>query len=536
MLLKSWFFPVILLTILDYGLAMAQEAVKVNGLEREVSSPEQPVADGQEKLPWFFPPGVFRETDDQYDQFVELTRLDAAVQRSYQQTSDEYGFSVDGNSLVFDTGIKSTSRLDRKEVNCVLILDNYTRLKKGADAGKVRVTWLGGQRLITDAELDVVVKSAIHQLKEAIRYDYEFYQDHHDRRLAAFATTLKMTVDEVKANLNYNVDGSGVTWGRLNNLEPIPESRFVPVEYHIGFTPDYYGVLGLTLLNTGIVYYNPQAWLHDYLHGKPLILMHELVHNNGSLQSYPLTSGFDPELLAMIPEGLDPNNQFYMMFHGYFTVARRLGHIYTGFDFEEARRQIINDNLAGNFRISRQKYNELCAKIVLIQRRWSQFFKERALPEFYGHQHWFMAMNEKLQEPNGWLWIMMAKEFSPVILDDLQGKSAPGVETMKWLKANEPEIRRMAEAAYKKSGESSKDRDEMLAAVFFGRSGGDWLDIYNSSFSPQERELIEEYIEKNPQLIIRLRNGELLILEVAGMIQAITGRNVLKQLESKVSR
>ncbi len=453
---------------------------------------------GKESLPFYFPPGVVVENTNQARQYKELLDHMIATWKKFQ-VSDRRRFIV-GNSIAIQTDILSTCCLD-KEQNMLLVLDNFVFLPDG----RVRVTFFGEQHIITTEQLRLVVADLLAVVNGASSANYEFYKERVSRIIASRAKTLGMSQEDFVSHLGDKVDGSDITYRELNGI-PLEgrKSDFVPRELHLGMLPEAEGVLGATWKNSGLVYYNPQARILDYVIGEPRVMQHEMMHVNTRFQNFPLAEGFDVELLAMIPDGLLPQSQIDLFFHHYMEEMRTLAWVFFGFNFSEAQKRFVDYDAGGNLFINEAEFNGYCSQIKQIADEYRGFFQTVVIPEFYSDPIFWNAFNEKMQNQNSYLWVFMRKHYEPTILGGHK-------ETRIWLEAHQFEIKAMAKEAFRKS--NSKDGDSSGAPAFL-------IEKYRSLFNERERKAIKKYFRDNPQELESLKKMN--FSEASGILEKIS--------------
>ncbi|MBI5140539.1 MAG: hypothetical protein HZA94_03795 [Candidatus Vogelbacteria bacterium] len=467
----------------------------------------------EKALPFYFPQGVI-QTKDPVKQMQEYARYLAATTYRFQgsEHNPNHHLVPGSDSIVIQTDIDSTTRVasDGKVEKCRIVLDHFVRMP----GGKIRVTQLADQFFISEMELKVVVDDLANLVKEASQGNYEFYKELSDMALRAraakiFASSTKSSghstgsavetvattqLAEFRKMLDERDPLYGITLRELHYLpKPVKPSDFVPYELHLGYTPEIEGIFGVCWLNTGIVYYNPQARIADYLVGKPKTLQHEMVHCNYNLEKFPLANGFDAELFAMFPVVFYDEDQVSLFWHGYCQDLREVSEVYFGFDWKEARRQIFKYNLAGSLIVDEAKWREYGLRINEIKKELKRAVGEFIIPEFYSDPLWWSAMHDKLRDKNGLFWIMMARHYKPTILNNAR-------ETAIWLSAHHEEIMEMAEEAFKQSGE-----DGGVKLMVNGSEVSPSLLSGLSRFVTQsDQRKIKKHFENHPESLKRL--------------------------------
>lgn len=483
--------------------AFAEDVIKLQDLKQH-----------EKELPHYFPEGMIT-TQDPLKQRQEALRFLYATNDKFQVDRFKYRgpIIVHPDSIVVETDIDSTSSLvDKEPVKMRLHLDNYVQMSDG----KIRVTNFTEQYFITRHQLEVVVYDMIAITKEASHNDWLYYKNLTEVATKARTGQLGITVEELVAQLDeQDPDHPGVTFRDLHKLPPATrESDFAPKNLHLGYNPELDGILGACWLNTGLVYYNPQARLLDYLMSKPCILQHEMMHCNHRFQRYPFTAGFDAELFASVPEMLYEENKTDVFYHGYAKDIREMIWVFTGFNFKQARKEIFKFNRAGDLEVDIQKYQEYFAKLEAAKKVVSEIFQIKAIPLFYSDVTYWSAFHDKMQDDSAVLRLAMAGELDMTILSGRR-------ETMLWLEARKERILEMAKKAYAKSGEKDKNSgfDTFRAPQF-------WVDEYRRSFSHEEREQLEAYFQNRPEELERLKEmaSSMKWKDAAALVKTILNR------------
>lgn len=392
----------------------------------------------QQPLPHFFPKGVV-ETKNPSQQWQEWLRYYNAARQKLADPHGNWPGFVIGNSIVIEK-----TYYGRKTR---LIFDNYVH-----EGNKIRYTFFGEQDYITEDQFQVVMNMFDRFIKEAVEKDYGFWGDLEAGAVAEAVKVSGQTEAEFRSSLDkkdpVNPD---ITFREMRHIPvKIEKSDFVPFrEVHLGLTPEYPSVLGVTWLNTGIVYYTPVAMVRDYLtSGQRGILAHEFVHANKKLQSIPLVWGFEADTFASIPEMLVDEDHLDVWFHSYAQDFRELIWVYSGFDFDQAREEIVKHNLMGNLEIDEKKFDEYSDKLNSVKREFLPAFK-KVVRKFYSDPIVWTALNDKTGDDNFVLKVAMSAMYNPTLLG---GEAS----TTKWLKAHEAEIRHMMDKAWEESGKPQK--------------------------------------------------------------------------------
>lgn len=461
------------------------------------------------ELPWYFPAGVIHTTD-WIKQRQEYFRYLQAQKACYQSNDDETKLIPGSDSIriTYDgkngaEKIPSTASMSEKPEFLTLVFDHHVRTDEDtivrmakrdgifkAEAQKnymYRVTTLCEQRLISEHEFQIEKEDLFEQTKIAAARDFEFYGPLPDIAIAARAKELGVPEAEFRKQLDEKVPGHDVTYRELNYL-PRSErlSNFVPRELHLAVSPGIPMILGATWLNTGIIYYNQQARVRDYLVGHPGVLQHEMVHVNSNLQSFPANRGIDEELIASIPEMLYPEDKIDLPRHPYAEDLRDWIHVYFGFDWEEAEKESFSFDLGGQIVINEAKYKENYEKLEKVKEALLPLFQKKVFPSLYSKYLWWAAMNSRRGDNNTVFRILMSQNFCISILGGCR-------ETTLYLKAHEEETKEWA----KKAWESTKDSNNSDNSTGGMRAPQFALDEYMRIFSKSEHAEFEKRCREN---------------------------------------
>jgi hypothetical protein len=439
-------------------------------------------------LPFFFPKGFYKTTDpirqrEEYVRWLNSTWNCNQGNPVYMETT------IPGSdSIAIQTDVVSTDSVTENPAKMKLVFDHYIRQKDGS----VRYSDLCHTEIISDTQFRVVSEGLKEQAVEAAQRNYQFYTKVYDRSVTVRAEKLGIPRTELVKELDEKVPNYDITFRELHRLpKPMKPSDFVPRELHLGFNPPLGGILGVTWLNTGVIYYNPDAWITDYLNGIPKVMQHEEVHGNINIQKWPLSEAFDVELIASIPEMLYPENQTDFPSHGYAKDIRELAQIYFGMDWDEMRKQIVKFDFAGNIVYDDAKYLYYYKQIDLVKAEMMRFFMDVTIPEFYSDPIWWSAVNNIRGDDNTVFRITMADHYQ---ICSLGGCDA----SREWLEVHKDEIMEIAKKAF-------------TAGMAKDRSGGSnevtpWMiEQYNRLFTSTERASIEKYFAQHPEQLKSLR-------------------------------
>jgi hypothetical protein len=449
-----------------------------------------PAVPPSKALPFFFPQG-FYQTSDPLRQREEYVRWLNSTWNCNQGNPNGMGATIPGSdSISVQTDVTSTDSVTENPAKMKMYFDHYIRIN-----GRIRYTDLCHSEFITDEQFAVVRDGLQKQAVDGAQRDYEFYTIIYDKAIAARAAKLGIKKEELIAQLDEPVPGSPtVTWREVHRIpKKMAPSDFVPRELHLGFNPPLGGILGVTWLNTGVIYYNPDAWITDYLNGIPKVMQHEEVHGNINLQKWPLSEAFDVELIASIPEMLYPENQTDFPSHGYAKDIRELAQIYYGFDWDEMHKQTVKMDFAGSIVYDDEKYLYYYKQIDQIKAEMLKFFVDVTIPEFESDPIWWSAVNDIRGDNNTVFRVTMADHYQ---ICSLGGCAA----STQWLEEHKDEINDIAKKAFEAG--LGKDRS---SGKFNDRVTPWMVQQYNQMFTQSEQAQIEKYFAAHPEQLDNLR-------------------------------
>jgi len=399
-----------------------------------------------DKLPHYFPDGIENITVPalQWEAYARYFNATANLQPGR------------GAAPATDVrSIKLTRKIAGKKVK--IVFGPWKR----TDDNQIVFYYFGGQKYVSEVEFEFVVQDFVKQSERAVDKLYNYYKGLKKDVVKILADQEKKSEEEMDLWLDQPVPESpSITFRELLQLpRKLKKSDFVPYnEIHFG----YGRYLGAAWLNSGLVYITLQARIADELIGQPSVVMHEYIHSNPILQNFPLSEAIDLELMASVPMMLLPEDKIHLPFHGYMRDVREIFHVFLGFDFEQARKEIFLDLDGFNQRINVEKFNEYYGKLEKGKKEFLPFFREEVLPKYYVEQIFWTSLNEKLVDTRGIFRIMMALNYDLTILGGRE-------KTMKWLETNKPKIGRMAHKAFEASGGPRKEdkKGNIQAAISF---------------------------------------------------------------------
>lgn len=441
-----------------------------------------------QEQPFFFPKGMYKTTDP-LRQREEYERIFQATEKCNQGPTLMNATIPGSDSIAVQTDVESTSSVTDPHAKMKMIFDHYVKVE-----GKIRYTSLCGQEFITDEQMKVVQDGLKALVVDAAQRDYDFYNVVYDKALTARAMKLGISKDELVKELDQPVpDFPGITFRELHRLPKVMHSSdFVPRELHLGFNPPLGGILGVTWLNTGVIYYNPNAWMTDWLNGIPKVMQHEMVHGNINIEKFPMSAAFDVELMASLPEMLYEENTTDFPSHGYAADIRELAEVYFSMDWKQMHTDIEKMDFAGNIVYDDEKYRYYYGQIDSIKKEMMAFYQNVTIPEFYSDPIWWSAINDLRGDNNTVFRITMADHYQATILGGAKA-------TAEWETQNKDIIFDVAKHATE-------------SALFKDRSSGRITSVtpfmeaqYEKMFTPSERGKIESYFTQHPDQLDNLR-------------------------------
>src|SRR3989339_886870 len=204
------------------------------------------------------------------------------------------------------------------------------------------------------------------------------------------------SLEEKLAKIDSNIPAD-----ELMFIPPKPKfTDFIPKEVVISpMGGDGYLIFGLSLADSGIIYYHPAALINEYNKFGDTST-HEQWHRNIHFQGLLLGSFFDKELWASYIERYGYANS--MMFHPYQAPTRKIARVTTGFDIQKAMNDMF-DVTVNNIKITDPElFNEYWKETEKIKTNYREIILDRFLPEFYAKNAFsLLGGPEKTQE-----WLM----------------------------------------------------------------------------------------------------------------------------------
>jgi len=445
-------------------------------------------------LPSYFPPGIAQTTDALHQREEVMRTLMGNWQCNQTSTDTQRLHFSQSQSISVQTDVVSTDSVTANPASMKIVLDNYVIRPDG----NVQVTSLCGQKIITKEQAFADVDDLKSVVQEAAKLDFDYYKVIYDLAIKARAEKLGISVKDLSAQLDEKVPGYNITFRELHHLpKPSRVSDFVPRELHLGYPTEIpNGILGVTWINTGLIYYNPEARMLDYITGKPKVMAHEMVHGNINFQKFPMEEAFDVEMEASIPEGLWAENRMDLAEHGYFSDLREIDEIYFSFDFKQMEKDVFKFDLAGNIVYDEARYKYYYDQLQLVQKENLDFFQSVVIPEFYSDPLWWGAVNNIRGDNNSVFRMVMALHYDPTLLGGRQ-------KTMEWLESHHDEIVDIAKEAFR-AGLGGQDNVSMES----DRVPHYLIEMYQRMFSAKDRATLESYFRAHPKELQNLRKME----------------------------
>ncbi len=439
--------------------------------------------------PFFFPKGI-QQTTDPLKQRIEYEHIFQATWVCTQGMGSGTPFNLvpgsDSYSVVTD--VVSTSSVTENPAKLKVVIDHLYKMPDG----RYRYTSLCDQFFVTEDQVKLLVDTLVRLTVAAANRDNTFYMVIADRSVEVRAQKLGIKKSELVAQLDETVPGYNIKFRELHRLpKPSKPSDFIPRELHLGYNPPLGGILGVTWLNTGVIYYNPEAWMTDYVSTVPKIMQHEMVHGNINFEKFPMSEAFNVETMADMPIVLYPENTIDFQNHGYAKDLREFSEIYYDFDWDQYEQDTVKFNFEGNLVFDDSNYLYYYKQIEQIKAEMLKFYMNVTIPEFYSDPMWWSAVNDIRGDDNSVFRMTLALHYNPTIL----GGAKP---TMEWLNAHSEEIKEIAKEAFAAGLAGKKGGPMMMAPPYL-------VDQYNRMFTADERKNIEAYFTEHPEKLQEIK-------------------------------
>lgn len=264
--------------------------------------------------------------------------------------------------------------------------------------------------------------------------------------------------------------GISISLKRVLSLPQIygPES-FVPDELYFGpISPWGMVYLGMYGDYTRRIFIHPEAMAYDCLQGKPIVMAHELVHAQPTLQWLPFATYIDVEILAELNSGLWESHVWELL-HPYMAVLNDLVWAAFGYSYIDSGGSAdFRSDAAGLSWVNQDRvaqHQKVWEKIAPALREW---VVEDLMPQIYSDPLYVMAVNMRYCWDSAFVALSFLGRFE---LASLGGYQA----TQSWLSERSEVIDQVWEKALAKTGDSVDVVEE-----------GDMSQLYpNRAFCPQ---------------------------------------------------
>jgi hypothetical protein len=303
--------------------------------------------------------------------------------------------------------------------------------------------------------------------------------------------------------------GVSVSLKRVLSLPQIygPES-FVPDELYFGpISPWGMVYLGMYGDYTRRIFIHPEAMVYDCLQGKPLILAHEMVHAQPTLQWLPFSIYIDVEILTELNSGLWETH-FWELLHPYLAVLNDLIWAAFGYSYMDSGGSAdFRSDSAGLIWIDKDrvaKHQKIWEKIAPEIRSW---VIEDLMPQIYSDPLYVMAVNMKYCWDSAFLAISFLSRFE---LAGLGGYQA----TQGWLSERDKVIEEVWERALDKTGDQVDVKENQdLSKLYPGRAfcpqpfSFSWVE--DPRVAALKKQISEDYRSKGKNYVVSklLRGG-----------------------------
>jgi len=233
------------------------------------------------------------------------------------------------------------------------------------------------------------------------------------------------------------------------------KSDFVPEEVYI--TPmEAWGMVYLSFYRGGIsrVFLHPEAIFYDCLYGKPVVVQHELAHNQNSLQWFPLGGYVDFEIMAELASGLWLGDYYWELLHPYLLPLNDLLSAFFGFDYTKSGTAFDYKATPTGIRWTNE------ARMKEYQKQWEKMktyltdWVRKFFVDFYEDPLFAISTNMYLCWDNGFLALSFASNFELAGLGGFEN-------TQRWLSTNEELINKIWEKAKDNVGTAIDSEDKV---------------------------------------------------------------------------
>lgn len=237
------------------------------------------------------------------------------------------------------------------------------------------------------------------------------------------------------------------------------------------------------------IFLHPEATVYDCVSsGKPIVLMHEMIHAQPTLQWIPLAWYTDVEILAELSSGLwEP--YFFEFAHPYLAVLNDLIEAFFGYSYDKA----------GRYSLFRSESASLIwpdeTRIKVHQKVWEKIAPEirnwvlnDLLIDFYKDPLYALGINIKYCWDSAFLAVSFSKKFELAGLGGLE-------KTQGWLSENEKLIEQVWEEALRKTGNQIENNGESYNGLYPDRDFCPQPFSFSQMKDPKVKELVKEIQE-----------------------------------------
>lgn len=309
-------------------------------------------------------------------------------------------------------------------------------------------------------------------VEEISKQEYKELLDFLSNQLSVASQTLYDRLKDIPKQIKRELPDLDNTWKvsehytlKFQEILGVPEfyspADFLPDELYFGpIEPWGMVYLGLYKDYTRRIFLHPEATVYDCISsGTPVVLMHEMMHAQPTLQWIPLAWYSDVEILAELNTGLwEPF--FFEISHPYLSVLNDLIEAFFGYSYEKTGKYYSFRSEAASLiwpdetRLKNQQ--RAWEKIAPVIRDW---VLNDLMLDFYKDPLYALGINIKYCWDSAFLAISFAKRFELAGLGGLE-------KTQAWLSENEKLIEYTWQEALAKTGNQMKDNGESITGLY----------------------------------------------------------------------
>lgn len=346
-----------------------------------------------------------RQPKDKLENMLEKERVYGTLLTKYP---------ADPNKKIITGSIERDAKIYGVDVK--MIFPNYVKV-----GNKVKHYNAAGIDTYTEDEFQCVVMDNVNYIADSAKLAMQDYEKTLQVILTSQEKALKAAgVLKDKDKLKDMLDKDIPKYKNLKLRDVLftPDVKiqdFVPTRYYFGEIP----ALGVTYINTGIIDIDPKARILDHINVWPVILIHEMTHNNSKLQSIPMLDKFDAELWASFPM-LVHEDLIHFVYHSYLRDVRKVSKILFNFDSRLAWQDITSLDLVMGTEFEnankQKKVRDYMERVTEISKAVRETAFNVYIPEFYTHPLYYMTLNDFLKDNNTTFKLLMYKTFEPTLL------------------------------------------------------------------------------------------------------------------------